>query len=406
MKYAFQSLFMSQLLSDAGDQIVLIAISWTLAQGYGGGFLGLVLAIWAITRGFLLMMGGVVADRYNRRTISLLTGLVLTASILGVAGLGASTTGPFRWIWLTLAVLLGVLDGIRIPIAGSLVPFVVERTNLIHANRWMQLREWGTASIGPALGGGLMAWSGGRGALLIAGLVYMVSAIAILGIPSMPSVQRVAQSSWLDLREGLLYVVHNDRLHVLLPTFALANLFVLGVFSVGIVLFAHTILRAGPLGLGLLAGSFSVGMAIGVILVPYVPQVFHHSLLHLFGLFVLSDVMLALVGLTHSLISAVIVYGMSGLLAGPPATFYRTWLQVVPPPEFLGRVSSIARAISFGLEPASAAIVGAASRVITTNVLILIAGGCATLIDVSGMFRSRSGRSAKTLHAPTDHRPE
>ena len=191
-----------------------------------------------------------------------------------------------------------------------------------------------------------------------------------------------------------------------MPTFALANLFVLGIFSVGIVLFAHTILRAGPLGLGILTGSFSVGMTLGVLVVPYIPHTFRDSLSRLFALFVLSDGILALVGATHSLIVAAIIYGFSGLLAGPPATFYRTWLQIVPPPELLGRVTSIARAISFGLEPSSAAMVGVASRVVTANVLILVAGGCATAVDVSGVIRSRNAISTAMPVTSVDHPSE
>lgn len=400
MKYAFYAIFVSQLFSDIGDQIILISLSWLLAKGYGGPFLGLVLAMWAVTRGIMLLVGGVVADRYNRRTISLLAGVFLGITVLTMSEIGMETTASFRWVWLTLAVVLGIMDGVRMPIAGSMVPFIVDRTHLAHANRWMQLREWGVAAAGPALGGGLMALGGGQDAFLVAGVVYCAGAIALLGVPSMPSVQANRKSGRSDLREGILYVFHNDRLRVLLPTFALANLFVLGVFSVGIVLFAHTILRSGPLGLGVLAGAFSVGMAIGVLLVPYVPQKFQDSLPHLFSLFILSDGALALVGFTHSLIVAATVYGISGLMAGPPATFYRTWLQVVPPPEFLGRVSSIARGVSFGLEPASAALMGFASKLVTANVLIVVAGGCAALIDSSGMLRSRRGQ--KTVAANID----
>ena len=148
------------------------------------------------------MIGGVVADRQNRRTSSLFAGLIVAGVVLSVALAGAATGPEFRWIWLILGLFLGILDGIRMPIAGSMVPFVVERTHLVNANRWMQLREWGVAAIGPGLGGAVMAGGGSKTALLVAGALYFVSAVAILGLPSIPAVDRNDQPSRLDFRDG------------------------------------------------------------------------------------------------------------------------------------------------------------------------------------------------------------
>ncbi len=249
----------AQGLNSAGDQIVLIGLSWFLVRTYGSGFLGLTLAVWAITRGALLLWGGVVADRHDRRRISVVSGLFLSALILSVAWWDPSYEAG-KWVWFAVAFGLGTLDGIRIPIAGSLIPFVVAQDQLVHANRWMQLRQWTLAAIGPTLGAFLMALGGIRMALAIAGLAYGFSALVMITIPPIPPVHDTRQSGWMDLRAGLRFVLTHQRLKVFLLTFATANFFVLGVLSVGIVAFARTVLHTGPLGLGILTGCFAAGL--------------------------------------------------------------------------------------------------------------------------------------------------
>lgn len=379
----------AQGLNSAGDQIVLISLSWFLVRTDGSGFLGLTLAVWAITRGILLLWGGVVADRHDRRRMSVVSGLCLSALVLSVAGWDPSHAAG-QWVWVAVALGLGTLDGIRIPIAGSLIPFVVARDQLVQANRWMQLRQWALAAIGPTLGASLMALGGIRLALAIAGLVYGLSALAMLTIPPIPAVHDAHQSGWMDLRAGLHFVLTHPRLKVFLLTFATANFFVLGILSVGIVAFARTVLHTDPLGLGILTGCFAAGLALGTLLVPYLPATIRHVPYYVFVLFMVSDGLLALVGWTHSLPAAAIIYGTSGLLAGPPATLYRTWLQVIPPAALLGRVNSIARSLSFGLEPASAALTGIASQALTANVVIIVAGSAAGVLDLFGAIRSRA----------------
>lgn len=120
----------------------------------------------------------------------------------------------------------------------------------------------------------------------------------------------------------------------------------------------------------------------------------------IFGLFMLSDCLLAMVGLAPNLLIAAAAYGASGLVAGPPATYYRALLQALPQAEYLGRVNSIARATSFGLEPASTAGVGALSARLSARTLFVVGGCAAAAVDLIGLTlsrrRSRRGFRRKT----------
>jgi len=60
-------------------------------------------------------------------------------------------------------------------------------------------------------------------------------------------------------------------------------------------------------------------------------------------------------------------------------------LQTIPPDTYRGRVNSIARAASFGLEPLSSAFVGAMSSVVSAGMLLVGAGLAATAADMAGL---------------------
>ncbi|MBC3839316.1 MFS transporter [Streptacidiphilus sp. 4-A2] len=199
---------------------------------------------------------------------------------------------------------------------------------------------------------------------------------------------------------GLAFVLNHPRLRVLLPVFALANLFILGLIGVAIPLMAKNILKAGPQGLGFLGAAFGAGLVLGTLLCNRLPSSWQSSQKAIFALFMLSDALLATVGLARDLPLAVLAYCGSGLAAGPAATYYRTLLQTIPPEQYLGRVNSIARATSFGLEPASVAGVGALSSRVSAATLLLVGGCAAVLADLTGFGLSHR-TSANAQGEPT-----
>jgi MFS family permease len=384
----YQAVFWSQTCTDFAEQFLIVSITWAAVHTFGGDRLGLVLAAWAIPRGLLLLFGGVLADRKDRRTVGIAVGALLCLLNLAASAIThRGELGP----WLVLAVCLGVLDAVRLPIGSSILPLLLDRERLVQANRWVSLREWGAMTGGPALGGALVALLGTSGALITAAVMYALSSVLLTLLPSLGWDGEEPRKPILkELSQGLAIVLHHRQLRILLMTFAMANLFTLGLIGVGIPLFAKEALKLGPQGLGILAGAFGAGLVLGTLICHRLPGRWQQSQQVIFGLFMVSDCLLAVVGLAPNLLFAAVAYAACGLAAGPPATYYRTLLQALPPAEYLGRVNSIARATSFGLEPASTAGVGALSARLSAATL-LVAGGCAAaVVDLIGLtFSSR-----------------
>ena len=383
----FHLTFWSQACADYCDQFLLVALTWGALHELGGTALGIILACWTVPRGVLLLLSGVFIDRWDRRAIAAgvsaaMCGLVLVASVVSRLDELAA--------WAGVAVILGVLDAFRLPIGASILPMVVAEEHLINANRWTSLREWSAVTVGPAIGGVLVAVAGVAGTLIVTAALYGVSCLLMMFAPPMKARAEDEKTRVLDdLKGGFRLVTTHPRLRVLLPVFAATNLFVLGLIGVAIPVFVREILHAGPAGLGFLSGSFGTGIMAGALLCNKLPARWRESQPAIFGMFALSEALLASIGAAPVLAVACVLYFLSGLAGGPPATFYRTLLQTLPPKEYLGRVNALARATSFGLEPVSTTAVGALSARISASVLLLAGGGCATCIDLLGAFLSR-----------------
>jgi MFS family permease len=385
----FQRVFAAQTLVEVADQFLTVAVAWAVLGHGGGAVLGLVLACWAIPRGVFLLFGGVLSDRVDRRVLAVGCGIGL-AVLTGALGLLDLGGGVPVGVWVPAAIALGLLDGIRLPIGYSLIPLVVAESDVLDANRWSQLRLWATVTLGPALGGVLTGFAGAPAALLVTGACYLLGGLVLLLLPTL-GVERTERTSLAgDFAAGLRLVRDNRRLRLLLPVFAAVNLFVLGVTSVGVPLLVQQGLHASASALGFVTGAFGLGLMLGTLALPRLPKPLTTTVAGLFVLFVLSDGCLAITGLAPSVWVACLLFGLSGLFLGPASTCYQTILQTATPKEYLGRVTSTSRAISFGLEPVSVALVGGVSKVAAIRWIILAGGLAATAIDVVATLRGRA----------------
>lgn len=401
----FRHAFVAQSLVELADQVFLIALVWAVLGSGDSLQLGLVLTAWAVPRGIFLLLGGVVIDRADSRLLALGAGAALAALNAVLIVLIELDAMPLA-AWVALAIVLGAIDGVRLPIGYSLIPLVVPKADILAANRWSQLRLWAMLTLGPPIGGLLIAGLGVQGAFVVVAALYLGSGAFMMRLPSL-RVEREATQLRRDLRDGLRFVSGNPVLRLILPVFAVANLFVLGLVAVAIPSLVKLVLDGGASALGLVSGAFGLGLVAGTISMSRFPAWTRQSLSGLFCLFALSDVALACVGLAGSVPAAAVAFAVSGFFIGPASTLYQATLQTITPPELLGRVTGLARSISFGLEPASGAIVGVAANAFSAGAVLVAGGLAATLADLVAVVRGRGReRAAAPAARVVDDQPE
>ena len=149
-------------VSLVGDGIFLVALAWqTYELSNSPSALGWISAAYVAPMVGVLLAGGVLTDRLERRKLMIAADVIRAASIGTVGTLAVA--GRLRlWELAVLAGLTGVGDALFAPAFGSIVPEIVPRELLAQANSLDQFVRPLSSLIGPAVAGVLISVARGR----------------------------------------------------------------------------------------------------------------------------------------------------------------------------------------------------------------------------------------------------
>src|SRR5436189_1706115 len=129
----FRLLWSGQMVSLIGDAAFLTALGWKAFTIAGSGKLGLVLAVQGAGLLTTLLIGGALADRFERRRMMVVSDVWRFGAVGALAVIDATGHLTFTGL-VVLAVVVGLGDGFFYPAVGGLVPLVVEQPALPSAN--------------------------------------------------------------------------------------------------------------------------------------------------------------------------------------------------------------------------------------------------------------------------------
>jgi MFS family permease len=299
------------------------------------GWLGLVEAIPALS---LMLYGGHVADRRDRRSIVLVTSAAATACALALALLsadGAATLIPI----LVVIFLIGVASGFERPALTAFEAQVIPREQAVQGVSYQSTVSQTGGILGPALGGIAVAVVGVAGTYAVIALVLAIATGCLAAIPRKPMPEPVPGESIVDsLLGGLRYVA---RTPALIGSMAL-DLF--AVFFGGAIallpIFATDILHVGPVGLGLLRTAPAVG-ALGVMLIATRRPPSRHAGRTLLICVAGFGVSMIVFGLSTTFALSMVALFFSGVTDGLSVIIRSTILRVLSPERIRGRVASV-----------------------------------------------------------------
>jgi len=255
-------------LSAIGTAMVPVALSFAvLDAGLGAGALGLVLAAQTIPTVGLLLIGGVVGDRWPRRRVMIGSDWLRCAAQIVLAS--ALIAGSHSLLLLVvLTALIGVGNAFFTPASGGFLVGIVEKETLARANGTLRTANALAMIIGPSIAGLIVAGVGAGWTLGLDGLSYAASAVCLglvtlppaAGPTTAPGSRNVAR----DLREGFRAYAERRWLWLLVGQFGLLNLIAIAPFRV----IAPVLLAALPDGArawGVLLGMVGAGALAGAI---------------------------------------------------------------------------------------------------------------------------------------------
>lgn len=205
---------------------------------------------------FLSLVGGQAADRFDRKTILLVS---YAARICATLLLLATTAMPTGWALAsiyTAATMFGAVNAFTPAASNSLYPTLVPRSELASAIAWNSLGFQAAAILGPALGGFL--YIGGPNVVYATALVMTTAAIVILVTAKMPKQAPVANARGIGMvLEGLRFVRDNKTVLGAISLDLIVVLF--GGATALLPIFAREILHVGTEGLGALRAAPAAG---------------------------------------------------------------------------------------------------------------------------------------------------
>jgi MFS family permease len=336
----FFYLWLGQLLSIAGTQMQIWALFWHIRNltdqpiALGGVGLARILPIVIFS-----LVGGVIADSFDRRKIMFIT--QSTAALLAVA-LGLLTQFGQINIWLIYA--LTALQAIAIafdsPARQALVPNLVPAKDLPNAFSMTSI-AWQTGAIlGPALSGFVIAFGGQESVYYINAISYLAVIIALflIGPVSQTKTARVAGVSWTSIKEGIEFIISKP---VILSTMLLD--FVATFFASANTLMpiiARDVLHVGVLEYGWLSAAQSVGAVIAALVISQLPELRKQGQLFL-GSVVVFGVATIVFGMSTSLVLAWFALAVTGAADSVSTIIRNTIRQLQTPDHIRGRMTSV-----------------------------------------------------------------
>jgi MFS family permease len=413
----FRLLWAGEAVSALGDQFALIALPWLALVLTGSALaLGGVMAVMAVPRALLMLIGGVTVDRFSPRRVMLGSNSIrlVAISVLGAVVLAGAAE---LWMLYAFALVFGVADAFFFPAQTSIVPELVEPEQLQRANGVVQGTTQASVLIGPALAGVVIAAASGNGAqagtgtggiglaLLLDAATFVASLLTLWLIRPRTHAPAGEHPSILEsIREGVRFVWGSPGLRAVAVVSLAANLFIVGPFEVGMPYIAYARLPEGAAAFGVILAAFGGGSLLGLVagsIVP-APRPAHLGSVVMAPL-VLAGLCVAGIAAAHSTLMAALLTGGAGIALGYGNLLGITWIQTRIPPELMGRVMSLLITGSVGLVPVSMFIAGLA---VQRDVdLTMFVAGLGMSVLAGGSLLSRAVRNLGLEPAFAEARP-
>ena len=334
---AIRAFVLSRTAGSISVTLIQAAVAWQVYAISNSalqlGLIGLVRFVPALG---MSLIGGAVADSYNRRNIILISQLVpLTVAVVMLA---AIASGRVTLALLYAVVLVtGLASAFEQPARQAILPAIVPPylfARAVAINSTMQALAFAT---GPTVAGAAIASLGIAAAYVAYGAFVLLSMTAMVWVPAVRSQSR-SGVGWNAIREGLHFVWSRPVLLGAMTLDMFAVIF--GGARALLPIYATDILDAGAFGYGLLYAASEVGALVMSILLLVLPSIDRIGRALLLSVAAYGIATMAF-GISRSFVLSLIAFTAVGM-ADQVSVITRTMtIQFLTPDELRGRVSAV-----------------------------------------------------------------
>ncbi len=343
--------------------------------------LGSVLALQFLPSMILAPFGGVLADRVDKRRVLILT---QAAAMLQAFVLFGLTVTEVVQIWhvMVLALGLGIVNAIDMPLRQSFAPDLVPREDLMNAIALNAASFNFGRVIGPAVAGITLAIYGPAFNFAINAVSYLAVLLALARMDpariTRPVVPEQHPSVRTSLMEGIRYARRTPG--VLWPLVLLGGVSTFGMnFQTLLPLFARDTLFLGADGYGALFAAMGVGTLVGSLSLAFLAERRRVLLMIMAGGvgFVAFEVLLGLSRTTLAAFPLIMALGLCSMLM---VNSINVMIQHRVPNELRGRVMALYVTVFAGSTPIGGLLAGAIAQAWGAPTALVVGAGLASLV--------------------------
>lgn len=270
----FTLLWTGGLISQTGDWVLFVALPMYVYRLTGstlatsGTFLAELIP-------YLVLgpVAGVFVDRWNRRSVIIVSNLALAAGLLPLI---LARSPGLVWVVYLVAFGQAALSQFLGPAVNAILPTVVPEEDLVTANSLRSLSQNLARLVGPSLGGVVAALGSLTAVTLVDSGTFLAAALMAVFVRGAGQVERAPllkgvsalRSVWQELLEGLVLIRESRLVATLVVASSIASVGE-GVFGVMFIVWVRNILHGGTLQLGWFMSAQAVGGLLGGLVVAH-----------------------------------------------------------------------------------------------------------------------------------------
>ncbi len=390
-KSQFIIVALGQAVSMLGSHGVQFALIWWLAEKTSSPLmLGISGIVAYLPMSLFSPIAGIVADRYNRKFISIFSDMMMGMIALIYAVLLFFFDLPVWTVFVMLCVR-GIGSTFQQPAIQSIIPQLVPKDQLVKTNGWMQLLNSGSFLLGPVIGASLYAIFPMSVVLMsdVVGAILASVALAVVKIPKLKKTEQEKHHFVTEIKGGLQVFGEDKKLFYIVIAEALCMFFYAPLSSF------YPLMTSDYFDLSAMYGSsvelsFAIGMMVSSLLFSSILKVerkIRVSFIGLLGMGVAS----VICGVIPSVYigwfffaASCICLGAAGNVHTIPLTAY---IQETVAPEKMGRAFSVLTLISSVTMPVGLLFSSPIAEKIGVNVWFFISGLCMLALTTLVLIR-------------------
>ena len=380
----FRVLWTGQAISLLGDAAFIVALGWrTFTLTGSARSLGYVLALQGVGLLSTVLVGGALADRYNRRTLM----LVSDAARFGIIGVlaGVDASGHLSiGILCALAFAEGLATGFFTPALGGLVPLVVAEPDLGSANALIGIARQTSYLVGPSVAGVLYGLAGSTVVFGFNALSYLASFAFVWATRPARTEPAASEGTVREIWAGIRYVRSVPWLWVTISLFSVVLMFQWASIQVLTPKLVREHFDLGVGAYGLIFSAIGAGMIVGAVSFAQSNPRRRRGLLS-YLIWMLNSLLVIVFALSPWFPLALAASFVRGACIGFGIAVWETMLMELVPRHMLSRVVSLDWFGSLGLTPFGLLLVGAVSELAAPGTLIALGAVVALALIAYGL---------------------